>query len=350
MKWTALSGRALGTKYADDPRGCQDFVIASSHEEKVILVVCDGAGSARYSHHASAGIATAISQFFLETEEDIFALEEQEFKKRILSVIARKTHALLKQYEAAKNDLLTTLLFVCYAPKEQRGWLGHVGDGMIIGASGDYLEILSDSAVGEVSNLTYFTNHIFVDQSHLRIKSLDGRELSGVVCFSDGVEDVVYLKRRKFKEHFLAVGLEPLHPDLHNVLRKAGSNSAPDLDELLKSHWIGSGRTDDDCSIALAVNLSEIEKLNLEKVIETYKEVIEPVESIQPVITETESPPETDTSDVTEVTPTEPEHVTPTPINVVYVTFPRALYMAFVISLLLLIVIFLTLLTIVRFT
>jgi hypothetical protein len=326
MKWTALSGRALGQKYADDPRGCQDFAVASYHESRVVLVVCDGAGSARYSHHASAGIATAISDFFLEAEDDIFALEEREFKRRILSVIARKTQALVERHDADINDLLTTMLFVCYAPQLRCGWLGHVGDGMIIGATGDDLEILSHSAVGEVSNLTYFTNHIFVDQSHLRIKSLDGRKLSCVACFSDGVEDVVYLKRRKFQECFFAAGLEPLHPDLHNVLRKVGSISNPDLDGLLKSLWIESDRTDDDCSIALAVDPSEIEKLNLERVIETYKQAIQPVGPTPPVVIGTGPPPGTDASDETEATPTGSDYITPIPVNVAYVTFPRALY------------------------
>ena len=349
MTWSALSGRALGRKYADDPRGCQDFSIASFNQDRIVLVVCDGAGSARYSHFASAAIATAISNFFLNAEDSIFSLEEGELKKKILSVIARKTHALLQRHEAVKNDLLTTLLFVVYAPQVKRGWLGHVGDGMIIGATGDNLEILSHSEVGELHHLTYFTNDIFVDQSLLRIKSLDGYELSGVVCFSDGVEDVVYLKRRRFREYFKAAGLDPLHPDLYNLLSKVGSNSGLDLDELLKSDWIDSFRTDDDCSIALAVDPTEIGKLNLERVIEMYNQAIRSDGTKSQDERAAKQALETNVSDVLEPKTKELSYIA-SRANVVHITLPRAVSVALGVSAFLITIILFTMLTILRFT
>ena len=275
MTWNTYSARALGNKYKDDPRGCQDFAIAHKDDQRILTVVCDGAGSAKYSHFASSGISQAIA-LFLEQEQDLFDLEIDLFKKKILSVIARETQVLVSRHQAKQNDLLTTLLFVCYSPNLRQAWVGHVGDGLIVGVKDTHIEILSHSEVGEMHNLTFFTLNAFQDQTKLRISKLTEIDLKGFACFSDGLEDVIYLKRRKLREAFLNAQRDPLHPNIYDLFLNIGQHDSEYLEKAIRSHWIESELTDDDCSIAMALNQSLISELNKEEIIHLYELALAP--------------------------------------------------------------------------
>jgi len=260
MVWIALDGRSIGTKYLTDDRGCQDWACSAVLPDRAILVICDGAGSARYSHLGARATAEAIFDFF-KTFDD-FSLTEQELLKRLLSVLARNLSLLVKTHEAAQADFDTTLLFVCQSFTNDVYWAGHVGDGMILALTKSKIEILSESMVGDQgSNFTYFVRNVFSDRSLLRLYT--GKPLNGFICFSDGVEDAVLLKRRAIKNKYKDHQRAPIHPWVTNLITHCLNFTSNKISYELEK-LIASGKTNDDCSIAFFLDDKFIKKINYE--------------------------------------------------------------------------------------
>ena len=258
-KWQAKDGRHLGTKYQGDPRGCQDYAIAKANGKGAWAIACDGAGSSAQSQIASKAIAEAISSYFenglIENIISSYALQ-----KAIYDVLHDTLQKLCQNKAQLLQDFHTTVLFVYHnfakEPKEPYYYLGHIGDGMIVGVTEDGLEILSYSQTGEgASNQTYFADHVLSRAKYLRtqIKQANStkyqKDYIGYMCFSDGVEDYVHLQRKIMVQQYQKKGRELLHPDLlafFNNLAKV-----EDLGAMLNERWIKTDHTDDDCCLAI---------------------------------------------------------------------------------------------------
>jgi hypothetical protein len=253
----------LGNKYRGDERGCQDFSESWSDERGGLIVVCDGAGSAKRSHIGALGIAKSISKFF---KTDFHGLEDRSvynLKPKIIERCKDTLRELIKEEkrpdmsQAEQKELFysfnTTLLFLynCYITDSY--YLGHIGDGLIIGFKEDKAVLLSKSETGDGgSNLTYFVSNVMHDDKYLRMRDGDASEFIGFMCFSDGLEDFLYLKRRYLKEYYEKIGHAPLHPLIFQIFNhKEPSEFKEWLDKQFVQPDDGKSRSDDDCSVAL---------------------------------------------------------------------------------------------------
>ena len=291
--WQAKAGRHLGTKYQGDSRGCQDYAIAKANDKGAWAIACDGAGSSKHSQKASKAIAEEVSLYFESgniftdgTKTSVFKQNEilkNELKTRLWHTLQR----LSSEYgtgNLAKDikDFHTTLLFVYHNFASNQYYLGHIGDGMVVGLTESGLEILSYPETGEgAANQTYFVSHLFYQggEQYFRTKIKPARsekynqDYIGYMCFSDGVEDYVYLRRKIIVEEYKEVGKEYLHPDLlafFNNLEKL-----PDLGKVLNDRWIQTGHTDDDCCLAIIKNENKSCELDFKKEHDFYAQALE---------------------------------------------------------------------------
>lgn len=262
-----VNAHVLGNKYRDDERGCQDFSVSWSDSRGGLIVVCDGAGSAKRSHIGSASIAKSISKFF---KKDFYDLPDKSIyglKPKIIERCKETLKELISEEKkpdmspAEQKELFfsfnTTLLFLyeCYSTGTY--YLGHIGDGLIIGFKEDKAVILSESKTGDGgSNLTYFVSNVMKDDSHLRLREGSTRDFIGFMCFSDGPEDFLYLKRKYLREYYENRGHAPLHPLLFQLFNHEDPGS---FEKLVNEKFVlpnddGESRSDDDCSVAFLRN------------------------------------------------------------------------------------------------
>ena len=249
--WQANSGRALGTKYKHDPRGCQDYAISWASPRGALALACDGAGSSAKSQLASKQLAEAILQYFQEDFEGVNIGSAYQLQKAIRPILGQALQQLCTDYKSPIKDFHSTLLFVYQAFATNRYYLGHIGDGMIVAFTEAGMEILSHSETGEgAANQTYFADQIFIENMgrHFRTKIGEATGYIGYMCFSDGVEDYVHLQRKDMRDFYRRKGKTLLHPDL---LAFFGSPAKTDLGKNMNQRWIEVGHTDDDCCLAI---------------------------------------------------------------------------------------------------
>ena len=115
-------------------------------------------------------------------------------KEEIRKVLGRSLAKMTKENNGHPKDFYTTLLFVYYHTSSKKVYIGHVGDGMIIGVKKTGFEILSNPENGEVANATVFTLQVLKDTTYLRLSIQDASEYIGFICVSDGL-DFLYLKQ-----------------------------------------------------------------------------------------------------------------------------------------------------------
>ena len=273
--WQANSGRALGTNYKGDPRGCQDYAISWAGPRGALALACDGAGSSAKSQLASKQLAEAVSQYFQKDFEEIHIGSTAQLQKAIRPVLKQALQQLCTHYKSPLKDFHSTLLFVYQAFATNRYYSGHIGDGMIVAFTATGMEILSHSETGEgASNQTYFVDQIFLENMgrHFRTKIGEATGYIGYMCFSDGVEDYVHLRRKAVRDVYRNAGKTPLHPDL---LAFFGSPAKTDLSKNMAKRWIEAGHTDDDCCLALIKEAQSSCSLDFQAEHAFYKEALE---------------------------------------------------------------------------
>ncbi len=188
--WRIFAASATGKSHADRGVPCQDAFAHALVGDVLIAVVCDGAGSARYSQAGAEFIARSVVHA-LSTRvgqgEELPELSGDQFEQAVASVIGLARNALQEVARAAgagMADYASTLVGVVATP--ERGSFFHIGDGVGVAQPCDTTAVpdISLPANGEYANETYF-----VTGPHWRerLKVLPIRQpLRGVVLMSDG--------------------------------------------------------------------------------------------------------------------------------------------------------------------
>ena len=137
----------------------QDGFFVLKKNQAFCLIVCDGAGSAKFSHIGSKAFSKNLANYFLNSC-DQFSYENM---KRLIYEGIEKTFRLLLRYSkifklnASINDFATTLLgFIKIDETLSVGF--HIGDGAIIflKKENNSLSYISKPENGEYSDQTFF--------------------------------------------------------------------------------------------------------------------------------------------------------------------------------------------------
>jgi hypothetical protein len=164
MVWRIFAASAIGKHHLDTGLPCQDAFAWSREGERVIAVVCDGAGSARHSDLGARTCADAIARHAAATTADLAA--------GIRAAVAAARVELEQLAEARSielRDLACTVVGALLT--DDGGCLFHLGDGLAVVEFTGADAFVSGPENGEYANETYFlTGEDWAD--HLRIDHL----------------------------------------------------------------------------------------------------------------------------------------------------------------------------------
>lgn len=248
--WIAYNAEMVGRSHLSKNIPCQDKTYFFEDESIKVLSLCDGAGSAKFSHFGAENISKNIANVLTKNFDKYFnAIDVKEVKSDILNTIISNLKELSKKHNCELKDLASTLLFV--AIKDDKFILFHLGDGVIGYLKNDTLKVATSPNNGEFANETCFVtskNAIF------NIKLFKGNlsEISAFLMMSDGGADGLYHKMSNSlsKSLIKLAKYASFHRDLNENFKKS-------VEKL-------QGATFDDVSLALITKKSNFKDQNLE--------------------------------------------------------------------------------------
>ena len=235
-RWKGASVSSAGRNHLDRGLPCQDASGVSLDGGLAIVVVSDGAGSAKHSEHGAAAAVEATTKVLRESVpwNDPVASRE-----RILvecqDEIARRAHGL----GCPPDELAATLAFV--AATRNIYFTGNLGDGIIVAAHGDRTKVLLGPTRGEFANETVFLTSRRASEHLHTIKGILG-DYDGFAAISDGAAESLYQRR----EGVLA-------PALSRIFSWSEEESSNRIEDAIRQSVMPSlhSRTGDDCSLGI---------------------------------------------------------------------------------------------------
>jgi hypothetical protein len=218
MPWRIYGASAIGKSHIDGGLPCQDAFGNASGGERLIAVVCDGAGSASNSEIGAKECADVICAFLATGAGDPAAACEQLVIEQ--AVEAARTQIDRRAIELAipARELACTLVGVVLFC--QGGCLFHIGDGMAVAELADGTSVISLPENGEYANETYFvTNEDW--RTHLRITPFTG-QIRCLALLSDGAMPFVINRE---KTGLFGPFIDPVRTYLSTVGESEGSNA-----------------------------------------------------------------------------------------------------------------------------
>ncbi|KRB06793.1 PP2C family serine/threonine-protein phosphatase [Lysobacter sp. Root690] len=189
MAWRIYAASATGTSHVGKGIPCQDAFAFHADGERLVAVVCDGAGSASRSDQGSRVVADTVTRVLSERlRGDSTVLDDEHaFEALASAAIETARAALVEMAEADKASLSSyAATLVGFAGDGQRGWFFHIGDGIGVAeaASTDEPGVVSAPENGEYSNETYFVTGDAWRQ-HLRVLAVSA-STARLALMSDG--------------------------------------------------------------------------------------------------------------------------------------------------------------------
>jgi hypothetical protein len=246
--WRTVGASVPGPSHLAKNIPCQD-----AHEYRdlgpdgMLMVVSDGAGSARLSDRGSSACCRAVAEFLAERHADLGILDPADLQDA-LTAARQELEKLAATEPAAVREFACTALILALFPS--RVICAHLGDGAIVLQLADrkYLA-LSLPQKGDYANETCFlTDSGFLAETRLRELETP-IPVIGAAVFSDGIERLTL---------DLTSG-EPFPPFFDPMFDHVRQTT--DLDQLRNdlSVYLSSERlaqkSDDDKTLVLAANL-----------------------------------------------------------------------------------------------
>tara|TARA_B100001250_G_scaffold96471_2_gene80732 strand:+ start:157 stop:1002 length:846 start_codon:yes stop_codon:yes gene_type:complete len=184
-----------GVAHVNNKIPCQDKTYYLKNDDLHVMVLADGAGSAKFSEIGAKTVTKAIANHINKSFHHLHTnfqnwWNTESIKKDIIQVM-RKEVDKIKPEKNNMSDYASTLLFV--ATYKDKYILGHLGDGAIGLKKGEKIELLSAPENGEIANSTFFytSNNA---TSRIRLKKGIVDQDSTFVLMSDGAFECIYDK------------------------------------------------------------------------------------------------------------------------------------------------------------
>ena len=193
MAWRIYAASATGTSHVGKGIPCQDAFAFEADGERLVAVVCDGAGSASRSDQGSRVVADTVTRVLGERlRGDCAVLDDEDaFEASASAAIETARAALIELADADKASLSSyAATLVGFAGDARRGWFFHIGDGIGVAEavasedSADAPSVVSAPENGEYSNETYFVTGDAWRQ-HLRVLAVTA-PTARLALMSDG--------------------------------------------------------------------------------------------------------------------------------------------------------------------
>jgi len=194
--WQIVGESVVGLAHrkSTPPVVCQDAYYHSLNAQRVVLVVCDGAGSSIMSEVGSSLLSQSIVRFINSLEPIICDLLDSnnnpKFGNTFAQILYNYSIRLLQDIalnnKRETKDFRTTLLLTVTGTKKLF-WL-KVGDGEIVIEKDGILECIGESQKGEFSNQTVFVDEK-LKREDVKYGLLDIESISGIAVMSDGTSE-----------------------------------------------------------------------------------------------------------------------------------------------------------------
>ena len=202
--WQVYGASSIGKSHIDSNLPNQDSIYLQKNEHSIAAVVCDGAGSAKFSQAGAAFFSQSIAQMLLglSVSHSGIALDLGQLKQQIIEQLSQIRLNLQSQLpaESSIRDYHTTFTGLLIHANHQ-AILVQIGDSPLITSQFvvrhphiDYftnLQVYGDDSKNEYVNETHF---ITQDnwQSFLRVEPIDLLQVDCLALMSDGCADLVF--------------------------------------------------------------------------------------------------------------------------------------------------------------
>lgn len=202
--WQVYGASSIGKSHIDSNLPNQDSIYLQKTQDGMVAVVCDGAGSAKFSQAGAAFFSQSIAQMLLglSVSHSGIALDLGQLKQQIIEQLLQIRLDLQSQLpaESSLRDYHTTFTGLLIHANHQ-ALLVQIGDSPLITSQFvvrhpyiDYftnLQVYGDDSKNEYVNETHF---ITQDnwQSFLRVEPIDLSQVDCLALMSDGCADLVF--------------------------------------------------------------------------------------------------------------------------------------------------------------
>ena len=202
--WQVYGASSIGKSHIDSNLPNQDSIYLQKTEHGMVAVVCDGAGSAKFSQAGAAFFSQSIAQMLLSlgVSHRGIALDLGQLKQQIIEQLSQIRLDLQSQLpaESSLRDYHTNFTGLLIHSNHQ-AILVQIGDSPLITSQFvvrhphiDYftnLQVYGDDSKNEYVNETHF---ITQDnwQSFLRVEPIDLSQVDCLALMSDGCADLVF--------------------------------------------------------------------------------------------------------------------------------------------------------------
>lgn len=206
--WQVYGASSIGKSHIDSSLPNQDSIYLQKNEHGIAAVVCDGAGSAKFSQAGAAFFSQSIGKMLLSlgvsrsVSISGIALDLGQLKQQIIEQLSQIRLDLQSQLpaESSLRDYHTTFTGLLIHSNHQ-AILVQIGDSPLITSQFvvrhphiDYftnLQVYGDDSKNEYVNETHF---ITQDnwQSFLRVEPIDLSQVDCLALMSDGCADLVF--------------------------------------------------------------------------------------------------------------------------------------------------------------
>lgn len=206
--WQVYGASSIGKSHIDSSLPNQDSIYLQKNEHGIAAVVCDGAGSAKFSQAGAAFFSQSIGKMLLSlgvsqsVSHSGIAFDLVQVKQQIIEQLSQIRLDLQSQLpaESSLRDYHTTFTGLLIHSNHQ-ALLVQIGDSPLITSQFvvrhphiDYftnLQVYGDDSKNEYVNETHF---ITQDnwQSFLRVEPIDLSQVDCLALMSDGCADLVF--------------------------------------------------------------------------------------------------------------------------------------------------------------
>ncbi len=235
-RWMGTAVSTAGRGHVTKGLPCQDVSGVSLEDDVAVIVVSDGAGSARHSEQGATGAVEVVTQVLRETAP---WSDPEDVKERVLVACRSEMIKRAKALKCSVAELAATLAFVAVAGDIFIA--GSLGDGIVAAFRGSRSEVLIEPVRGEFANETVFLTSSRAKE-HLRIAKKPQDDYSGFAIMSDGAAESLYQRREG-----------SLAPALSKILLWLDEQTSKDVREAIQESAMPLliNRTLDDCSLAV---------------------------------------------------------------------------------------------------
>ncbi len=252
MSYLIFGSSVIGQSHIAMKRGIDDAYGFLQKDDSAILIVADGAGSAKYSKYGAEKIVDSFKYKFESSDykscPEKFIIETTEYARNEIEKMASNgLDNIKKEYIKSYKDFASTMIVVLAIGN--KWYAGHIGDGASVRSYNNKFDIISPPYESEYVNETVF---ITSDNYKEFLNITSGDNFNEIYAFTDGIQRGVIDVNNGIQKPF-----EPFFKYLSNFALSVDNvdEASNNINDMLLNKF--SEISDDDKTLVIMVNKGE---------------------------------------------------------------------------------------------